>query len=242
VARTAAALAIATTIALGALAPAAGARERVTVFKLTEAQGSVRVAFAGDQAAGCAERGVCGVSGTTSYTFGGTPRFGDLHFFRSGPGDSYALGVFETRARTTSEVGTAGSPERCVDQVPHSLETLALEPRRGALDYLWRGLSARDFADDSDDRPSESRYGADPFDTRCAGPSLHDVVTSGALPAARVPYRILRSKRSRFRTRGRAPLRAGGFAGTVEWDMTYRLAWRSCNPRCRNSTIVVFGD
>ena len=51
-------------VAVAAQAP----RTELHAYRVTAAAGSERVEFAGDGAAGCADRGVCGVSGTETFT------------------------------------------------------------------------------------------------------------------------------------------------------------------------------
>lgn len=218
-------------------APADAKGPRVTAYKITKAEGFVRVTFQGDEAAGCRERGLCGLSGTTTYAFGGTPRGGELHWFRQGSRTLFVSGFFDTRGSTVSDVGTAGSGERCVDRVRHRIESLSFTPRRGRLRFTWRE-PAFPIGADAPLEDIEGDLGPDAFDTRCAGPAHIDLARAGAMPAADVPFRLLRSKRSAFTAKGSRPFAGGGFAGTVDWDLSYRFAYRSCNPRCRGGGFV----
>lgn len=208
--------------ALAVAAPAAGAKTQATLFKITRAQGTVAVTFAGDQAAGCAARGVCGVSGTSTYTFGGKPKFGVIYMFRTRGRTRYVFGYLNTRGETVSDVATAGSPERCIDRVAHASESLSFEPHRDNLEFYWRELP------DPDEEHGEELilledYGGDPFDTRCAGPALRDMAESDALPEADIPYRPFRQGRGNFGTSGTHAFAGGGFAGTVTWNLRYGI-------------------
>ena len=219
-----------TVLAVAAAPGSARDRTRYTQYKVTKAEGRVRATFHGDEAAGCRERGVCGVSGTVTYSFGGKPDFADLTWIREGTETIFIVGLVETRGATVSDVTTAGSAERCVDRVGHRYEQLAFEPRRGRLRFTWHGLEEN--GEENGEEQADGDFGVDPFDTHCAGPSVVDAARAGALPVADVPFRLFRSKRSTLTIRDTKPFAGGGFAGTVEWDLRYRWAWRKCNPRC----------
>jgi hypothetical protein len=221
--------ALAVIAALTVLAPAAAeakTSERATLFTITRAIGYVRVTFHGDEAAGCRARGVCGVSGRIKRSYE-RPSFGQLFWLRAGP-RTQALYAFVDEGRGTirADVGTDGSPERCVDVLRTGGDTFELEPTRsGRLRFVWREVDPDDGfivgADHEDDEvPAEDLF-ANPFGTRCAGPELRDL--KGALPTGEIPFRVLRSRRSQFHLKGELPFAAGGFAGTVDWNLRYGL-------------------
>ena len=217
------ALAVALTLSVvlaAAAAEAKGPRVHVTTWAVTKAEGTVRITFAGNEAAGCRAIGVCGISGTTTYAFGGEPRFGRVYWARDRKRTFAFSGFFETNGVTASDVVSAGSTEHCVDRAEHDYEGLSFEPRSQRVRFEWRERRTgdEDFVIIGND--------SDPFDTRCAGPHLVDLEPSRAVPFADVPYRVFRSPRSSFRTTGSRPFAGGGFAGTVDWDLRYGLRYR----------------
>lgn len=214
---------LAAAVASALLAVPASAKTQVTLFDITRAQGFVQVTFAGSEAAGCRQRGVCGLSGTNTYSFGGRPE-GFVYMVRNRGRTLHVSGDFRTRAQAVSDVGTAGSTERCVDTVAHREERFSFEPHSRRLEFYWRDLPIPlDLEGEIEDLPTIEDYVVDPFATRCAGPALRDLFESEALPEAEVPYRVFRAPRGSFRTRASKPFAGGGFAGAVEWDLRYAV-------------------
>ena len=205
------------------LAPAAHAKgERVTTFKITRAEGHIRVSFHGDEAAGCRERGVCGVSGTVTRAYGERTS-GQLHWLQLQARTLIAHAFIDGgQAEVVADVGTAGSAERCVDRVRTRFDSFELRPRRGRLVFRWGGAGGGWIVGtkDEDGEPVDGMF-LNPFGTRCSGPEFLDV--EPALPRSEIPFRVLRSLRSSFRVTGVQSFAAGGFAGTVSWDLAYRL-------------------
>jgi hypothetical protein len=207
-------------------APSAEAKSsyRESSYTITRAIGYVRVTFHGDEAAGCRERGVCGVSGRIKRSFE-RPSFGQLFWLRRGT-RTLAINAFidEGRGTLVADVGTDGSPERCVDRLRTGFDRFELEPKGERLRFVWRdleGIFVLTGADHEDEEvPAEDLF-PNPFGTRCPGPELRDL--TGALPTGEIPFRILRSRRSQFHVKGALPFAAGGFAGTVDWSLRYGL-------------------
>lgn len=214
---------IATIAATLAATPADAKRPapRVAIYDVTRGEGTVKVSFHGDAAAGCGARGVCGLSGSTTYAFGGTPRFGQVIWVRQRKRTIGFHGYFQTKAETVSDVVSAGSQEHCVDRASSEFEVLAFEPRSKRVRFDWRELET------GEEEGIFFGGTGDPFDTRCAGPHLEDFEASHALPFADVPYRVFRSPKSSFRTTGSRPFAGGGFAGTVDWDLRYSFRFRA---------------
>ena len=203
------------TAALGAVpAEAKRGRPRVTNYRVTQAEGLVRVSFHGDEAAGCRGRGVCTISGTSTYTFGGKPGEGFVAWVKDRKRTVAFYGFVETRAESASDVVSAGSDEHCIDRAENEYELLSFEPRSRRVRFNWRDV-------DPHGEGVFGGQGGDVFDTRCAGPHLDDLTLSRALPSADVPYRVFRSPKGSFHTTGSHPFAGGGFAGTVEWDLRY---------------------
>jgi hypothetical protein len=225
--RIALALAAVLTVALGAAPAEAKTRSQtVTLYQLERAEGTVRVTFRGDEAAGCRANGLCSVSGTSTYTFGGRPDFGQVIWAKRNKRTVGFYGFADTKGETVSDVVSAGSNEHCVDRRAGGSESLEFEPRSKRVRFNWRRVF-------DEENPTEGFFiggdGDAVFDTRCAGPELVDLI--GALPRADVPYRVFRSPRSSFRTTGSLPFARNGFAGRVEWDLRYGLRYRGRSAR-----------
>ena len=208
--------------------PAAGAKspERDTTFTITRAVGYVRVAFHGDEAAGCRARGVCGVSGMVKRSYE-RDTFGRVFWLRRGTRTLFVYGFLdEGRGTIAADVSVEGSPERCIDRLRSGFDRFMLRPRGGRLRFVWRELGDEGFGGfvagdhEDDDLPAEDLF-PNPFGTRCPGPELGDL--AGALPTGDIPFRVLRSRRSQFHLKGALPFAAGGFAGTVDWSLRYGL-------------------
>lgn len=213
---------LAVLLTLAVAAPAAEARPRITTYGLTQAQGFVRMTFHGDEAAGCRERGVCGISGTSTYSFGGRPELGEIIWIREGTHTLFLDGFFATKAQTVADVATAGSPERCVDRVRHTFDTMSFQAGRKRVRFEWRPQGEPIGGEEEGELEGDGN--ADDLRTRCAGPTTADA--AAALPRASIPYRVFRSRRSKFQTTGTRPFAGGGFAGTVEWDLRYALRFK----------------
>jgi hypothetical protein len=215
------ATALVTALAVGLTAGAAQAKEpriRVAQYQVTQAQGTVKITFQGSEAAGCRARGVCGISGSTTYSFGGKPQFGAVFWARQHKRTIGFYGFFETAGETASDVVSAGSDEHCVDRTSHATDSMSFEPRSRRVRFEWREQPAADEESVVIGGDEE-----DPFDTRCAGPHLADLHESRAIPFADVPYRVFRSRKSSFTTTGSRPFAGGGFAGQVDWTLSYGL-------------------
>lgn len=215
-------------LAFFVLAPAAHAKSqaRETTFTITRAIGYVRVTFQGDEAAGCRARGVCAVSGMIKRSYE-RPTFGRLFWFRRGTRTMLLHAwLDEGRGTIAADVGTEGSPERCVDRLRTGFDTFELRPHGNRLRFVWReiddgaGITIITSDHEDDEVPPEDVF-PNPFGTRCPGPELLDL--QNALPTGEIPFRVVRSRRSQFHLTGRRPFAAGGFAGTVDWNLRYGL-------------------
>jgi hypothetical protein len=212
--RIAAALSLALLVALGTSAASAKRpTPRFTQFEIDRATGLVRVDFAGDRETDCAGHGVCGVSGTVVYAYGGPPKGGFLYVGRSGNRIRFAQAYFQTEAVTTSDVATAGSPVHCFDRTEHEFENVFFVRERAGMRFTWRG-------------EGEAEYGRDPLRTRCAGPALQDLADSKALPNSVIGTRPFRATGAKLRLAGSRPFAANGFAGAVTWDFRIRIDQR----------------
>jgi hypothetical protein len=212
---------VALTVTLAAAVPAAEARPRLTEYRLTQAEGFVRMTFQGDEAQGCRDRGVCGIGGTSTYTFRGKPRAGEVTWLRHGSETQFLDGFFLTKGETVADVVTAGSPERCVDRVRRTFDSMHFEPGRKRVRFDWRPQGEPIGGGGGGDGEFESGSDPDDLRTRCAGPTSADAAP--AMPRGTLPWRVFRSKRSKFHLSGKLPFGGGGFAGTVEWDLRYAM-------------------
>jgi hypothetical protein len=184
----------------------------------------VRVSFQATEAAGCARRGQCGVSGTVEYRFGGRPRSGEATLIEERRG-AFGFGAFTTRGATTATVTTPGAPPPCRDRIGHSLEGFDLRrTSRTQLQFRFH------------DADAETNY----LTTRCAGPRDSDL--GSPLVKAALPLKIFRSRRLAFSMKGSRPYRRGGFEGTTTWDLGFKMTGARCNPNCERGTDRVTGE
>jgi hypothetical protein len=175
--------------------------------------GQLTVGFHGDPASGCAQRGLCGYSGTVAWR---PPASAQLEVITYGRGPTAtrevellgsaqnAVGV-NVGGQTTADVGETASPgvsSSCLDAAV-SGETLTL-PVRG-------------------ERVTFTLAGAVPalLGTRCAGPRDGDVV--GLLPAPTLTLAAVRRGHATISLAAAGPFSAGGFAGTVQSTIAIRL-------------------
>jgi hypothetical protein len=139
--------------------------------------GSLTISFQGDPAAGCAGAGLCGVSGTVTWTPQGSAELGDQRFEQSGR--TRLVGTISpvfTNVQahgpsvTVTRIDSAGIVHTCTDRAPEPPELeLSGPPRRVALQMVI----------------------ADPaLAERCAGPLARDLAS--LLPSASVAFATLR--------------------------------------------------
>jgi hypothetical protein len=207
--------------ALAALAPAPadaqfifdGGVRVVRAYELgVVVRGDVGIDYRGDEAAGCAERHLCDVSGTTVWR---APREGSLilaETVRRGRRGAFAALVFDGDGVVRSRTERAGAA-RCVD-ARRSPALVELPPASGSAVAI--GIAGTSAADDL-------------LRTRCAGPLTGDVVA--ALPAREVSLRDLRRGRLTLDLAGEREWRGGGFAGVAR--STLRLDLGRARPADR---------
>ena len=177
--------------------------------------GAVRVEFRGDEAAGCAAAGVCGIAGTVTWS----------------PGDRGQLGVstIRTRRRTTTRsfLFSGGGPFGEGGSVSQVTRTLPDGSRRLCTDAAPATFAA--------DRPGIA-VGLDPAGIlagRCAGPRAQDI--AAAFPVRRLPVAALRRSGTRLDLGADAPFTAGGFTGTVRSTVSLEID-RARPPRLPGGT------
>ena len=198
--------AAAMTMAGAAAAPAGAAKPREDVLTSTHMRVIERVDFHGDAAAGCAERGLCGTSGTITYSFAGSQGgfgalIGERHVYVATlvmPGD----GVVDAHLQ-------AAGAAPCHDERHVLLDGLVGQSHGGrirlTLHLVDQGLT----------------FGPPTLETRCGGPLDQDV--AGALPTLDVAVSTLLRPTAHLHLSGTNPFAGGGFAGTVTTDVVVTL-------------------
>jgi hypothetical protein len=227
--------AIAAVLALSA-APAPAARAQGLIIfgtskgvKVTDIEffrakltGGVSVEFHGDSAAGCAEHGLCGVSGTVTWSPAGIAELGAIGFrehgqrFESGliafagENDSGTGGGRPTSAHVRRAGGAGGAPSGlCADSSAQEFGLADLGTQAGSsLAVSLTGAGGGFVAPDN-------------FRTRCAGPSRADV--RDLLPTRILSARELRRGRITLDYTADRSFATSGLAGTLHSDVTVRL-------------------
>lgn len=200
--------------ALLAAPPAMAAKTHTTnyAYRVTRAEGTETATFQGDGTQTCASAGLCGTSGTVSYTF--THARGGFALLtvvtrghrRTGFGDF----EFGTDGTTTSNVTQAGAAQPCVDTVKHRNDSVDMFLDRSTVGFGLHAFNADLFS-------------ADYLGTHCAGPTEEDMVAAGVLPAVGVPLRAMKRKRLDIEMHTNLPFHAGPFTGTLKVDASYTM-------------------
>jgi hypothetical protein len=224
--------ALSAALALGAaLAPAASAQIPIFILdngaKTTEIEfidarvtGAVTVDFHGDAAAGCAEHGLCGVSGTVTWSPAGTALLGAIGFrdhgqrFESGllifAGEGGGSGITQLTSAHVRRSGAAGTPPAlCSDSVSDDFG--AADPGTQAGSSLALSLTGA----------PDGFVATDNFRTRCAGPAQVDV--RDLLPTRVLSPRDLHRGRVTLDYSADRQFASHGLAGTLHSDVTLRL-------------------
>ncbi len=189
-------------------APAWGFHDEPELFySVRSAEMSYSVDFDGAGAAGCAERGVCDVSGTAAYRFARL-RTG-FGFLSLGPrgrseGEIFVLG----RGRADVRSGAVTDPTPCTDRALHRFDGLSLAGRRGRVTLTFHPLEQNPI---------------DYLDTLCTGPGDRTLARAGVFPSVTFPLRPFRSRVVRFSATGERPFAADGFRGTVRFSLRFVL-------------------
>jgi hypothetical protein len=203
--------------ALLVAAPAASGKTHRWTWKVQASPISVKLDFYGDQAAGCADIGVCKTYGTAAYL---APKsYGVLN--GSSPSASgrglraYGLAVnLEQPAKLAVSVNTRGADEPCTDEASGVLTLFGVNRRR---DFVFGSIPAGAFPGFGPHAPF-----ADFLASRCAGPTSGDVRTG--LAVQRLPEGFVNLKKITIDLRRTASFSGGGFSGTV--TTTGRLTLR----------------
>lgn len=205
-------LAVAIGLVLAPSALAAKTHTKNYAYRVTKAQGTETATFQGDGTQTCASAGLCGTSGTVSYTFGHANGGFALVTVISRGHRHTGLGDFEfgTDGTTSSNVSQAGVAQPCVDSVKQQNDSLDVFVTNTRVAFGLHGLNA-------------DLLSADYLDTRCAGPTERDMLAARVLPAVAMPLNALKRKRINFEFHTNLPFHSGPFSGTLKVDAAYTL-------------------
>lgn len=206
-------------LALGASqAEAAGTRR----FAVTITGRTVTLAFHGDEATGCAQRGLCDTSGTVTVTRPARSKAGAFMFAagRSILGPIDALG----QVAVAATVHDGGAPD-CSDAETSISDSFMAASFGGPLLVGYGTTSLSQSSGNSSVNFGSSNSG-DVFATRCAGPLPDDYAP--ALPLARVKRADLRRRTFRADLSGTKSFAGGGFAGTVTSNLVLTFRRLPC--------------
>jgi hypothetical protein len=194
--------------------PALAAKTHTTnyAYRVTKAQGTETATFQGDGTQTCASAGLCGYSGTVTYTFA-NPRGGFAIVTVQTRGHRHAgFGDLEFGAdgTTTSNVTEAGVAQPCTDTVKHRGDTLDVFVSGSRVGFGLHAFNADTLS-------------ADYLGTHCAGPTEEDMVAAQVLPAVGIPLSVMKRKRIDFGLHTNLPFHSGPFQGTLKVDADYTL-------------------
>jgi hypothetical protein len=192
---------------LAGAAPATAKMHQWT-WKVQASPISVKVEFFGDQAAGCADHGVCDTYGSAAYL---APKsYGVLNGTspsRSGRGlRAYGLSVnLDKPARLAVSVATRGAASPCTDDASGLLTLFGINRRRN---FVFGSIPRGAFPGFAGDAPF-----ADFLASRCPGPTGADV--RSGLSVKRLPDNFVRRTKITIDLQRSANFSGGGFSGTV---------------------------
>ena len=200
--------------ALLVAAPALAAKTHTTnyAYKVTKAEGTETATFQGDGTPTCAAAGLCGYSGTASYTFTNARNGFAIVTVQTRGHRRAGFGDFEfgTDGTTSSNVAEAGVAQPCVDSVKHRNDTLDVLVSGSQVLFGLHAFNADALASDY-------------LGTHCVGPTEEDMVAARVLPATVLPLSALKHSRVNFELHSNEPFHAGPFTGTLKVDASYTL-------------------
>jgi hypothetical protein len=194
------------------VAHVAQARVELHAYRVTAAVGTERVQFAGDQGAGCADRGVCGVSGSLTFSPVRPEPGSTATFIRTGSRVS-GQAIF-SGGNVTASVTTAGADRPCTDAffARQSVITLRRLGTRRVQAILHGPVGEPPLAQD-----------AAIFASHCAGPRVGDLAHAAALPRAIVSVAAMRRRTLLLSLAADSPFSSAGFSGRVTSDIRVRI-------------------
>jgi hypothetical protein len=198
------------------LAPSALAAKTHTTslaYRVTKAEGTETATFQGDGTPTCAAAGLCGTSGTVTYSFTNANRGFAVVTIVSRGHRKVGFGDFEfgTDGTTSSNVSQAGVAQPCVDSVKHRNDMLDVGSARSNVLFGFHLVNTAVLSSDY-------------LGTHCAGPTEADMATARVLPAVAIPLKAM-MKRSRidFELHSNLPFHVGPFSGMLKVDAAYTL-------------------
>src|SRR3954447_7387753 len=181
----------------------------------SEVSGALTVTWHGDPARGCADAGVCDVTGSVTVR-------ADEGSSSSSSDTEHVLNLLDVQTQGGIVRVSRGTSATCLDGTGEVRLTPRVLRRAGPRAVL--ALGAEDFA-----------FGGQLGAGRCAGPVPSDV--AAAMPRAAVPERVLRRAGAfDLRFGGRRTFAAGPFAGSV--SSTLELRGRAARTRGRIGAFV----
>jgi hypothetical protein len=200
--------------------PGGGGSGETAVENRLTISGSLSIDFHGDEAAGCADTGLCGVSGTVTWNPG---RTGTLFGFgyrvdrvHQEEGFLGLGGDLDTRVpRTSASVrralpGQGGPGSLCADAGSQGFSAVGSRPRTGS------SLAVRLI-----DGGGSGILATENLRTRCAGPTASDI--AGLLPTRLVPEQALRHGHRTVDFAADRTFASHGLAGTVHSTIALHL-------------------
>jgi hypothetical protein len=200
-----------------ALAPAAATARTGSIFDITKATGFERVTFTGDSAGGCESQGVCGITGTVTYTIGGKPQ-GSIVLARSRSGKMTGGASYRTNGVTRTSTSGPGTTPPCSDTFSHRVDVFSIASVGPGFHNLLLSYHSG---------------GGAYLDSACPAPDESDLAAGGALPEGSFPAKEFHGPRLRFSMKGGQPFTAHGFSAASDWSLSFRAQARDCNPNCR---------
>jgi hypothetical protein len=201
-------------LALVLAPPALAAKTHTTnyAYKVTKAEGTETATFQGDGTSACANAGLCGYSGTVTYTFAHPTRGAAIVTVVSRGHRHTGFGDFSfgTDGTTTSNVAEAGVAQPCVDSVTHHFDTLDVLVSGSRVLFGFHAFNAGELSSDY-------------LGTHCAGPTEGDMALARILPAVVGPLKVLNRPRVNFEIHSNSPFHIGPFAGTLKVDAAYSM-------------------
>jgi hypothetical protein len=190
-------------LALVLCAPAGAAKPRRYAFGIPDVSMSEVMNFHGDGTQACARAGVCGYSGTISYSFGG----GDgLAAFVVSPHSVFGTADFFYSGLTSATVQGPGG-DVCTEKALQSFDGFEVEGTPAHIRLIFHPYW---------DVP---QY----LSTYCTGPSDVDLSHAKALPDIVVTERTLRRHRLHLEASSTRPFHSGPFEGTLSFQVNMRL-------------------
>jgi hypothetical protein len=190
--------------ALVPCAPAGATAPHQYAFGIPDVSMSEVMNFHGDGGPACQRAGVCGYSGTVTYSFGGGS---GLAAFIVSPHRALGTGDFFFSGLTSATVQGPGGGAPCTDKVLDSFDGFEVEGTPGHIRLIFHPYW---------DAP-------DALHTYCTGPSDVDISHAHAIPDIVVTEKTLRRHKLHLEASSTRPFHSGPFEGTLSFQVNMRL-------------------